>query len=73
MTETIDATRVGLVLVGKGTRSSVRAETRELRPRTNGVVQFRYRGRLGGWVTARLRLALEPGRPALFRTFRVKL
>ncbi len=73
VTETIDAARVRLVLVRKGARSSVRAETRELRPRTNGVVQFRYRGRLAGWVTARVRLALEPGRPVLSRTFRVKL
>ena len=73
VTETIDAARVRLSFVRKGARSSVRAETRELRPRTNGVVQFRYRGRLAGWVTARVRLALEPGRPLLSRTFRVKL
>jgi cytochrome c biogenesis protein ResB len=39
----------------------------------NGVVQFRYRGRLAGWVTARVRLTLEPGRPVISRTFRVKL
>lgn len=73
VTETIDTTGVRLFLVRKGARSSVRAETRELRPRTNGVVQFRYRGRLAGWVTARVRLTLEPGRPVLSRTFRVKL
>jgi hypothetical protein len=73
VTETIDAARMRLVLVGKGTRSSVGAETRELRPRTNGVVQFRYRGRLGGWVTARVGLALEPGGSVIFRTFHVKL
>ena len=73
VTETIDAARVRLLLVRKGTRSSVRTETRELRPRTNGVVQLRYRGRLAGWVTARVRLTLEPGRLVLSRTFRVKL
>jgi len=73
VTETIHAARVRLVLVCKGARSSVRAETRELRPRTNGVVQLPYRGRLVGWVTARVRLTLEPGRPVLSRTFRVKL
>jgi len=64
---------VRVILVRKGTRSSVRAETRELRPRTNGVVQLRYRGRLAGWVTARVRLTLEPGRLVLSQTFRVKL
>ena len=73
VTETIDAARVRLVLVRKGVRAQVRAEPRELRPRTNGVVQLRYRGRLAGWVNARVRLALEPGRPVLSRTFRVKL
>lgn len=73
VTEAIDAVRVRLSLVRKGVRASVRAETRALRPRTNGVVQFRYRGRLAGWITARVRLTLEPGRPALSRTFRVKL
>ena len=62
-----------LVLVRKGVRAQVRAEPRELRPRTNGVVQFRYRSRLAGWVNARVRLALEPGLPVLSRTFRVKL
>jgi len=73
VTETIDAAHVRLFLVRKGARSSVRADTRELRPRTNGVVQFRYRGRLAGWITARVRLTLEPGRPVISRTFRVKL
>jgi hypothetical protein len=73
VTETIDATRVRILLVRKGARASVRAEMRELRPRTNGVVQFRYRGRLAGWVTARVRLTLEPGRPVVSMTFRVKL
>jgi hypothetical protein len=73
VTEAIDAVRIRLSLVRNGVRASVRAETRALRPRTNGVVQFRYRGRLAGWITARVRLTLEPGRPALSRTFRVKL
>ena len=47
---------------------------RDLRPRTHGVVEFRYRGRLAGWVTARVRLnPSSPGRPVISRTFRVKL
>jgi hypothetical protein len=73
VTETIDTARLRLVVMRKGARARVRAEPRELRPRTNGVVQFRYRGRLAGWMTARVQLALEPGRPIISRTFRVKL
>jgi hypothetical protein len=73
VTETLDATRVRLFLLRKGARSPVRPEARELRPHTNGVVQFLYRGKLAGWVVARVRLALEPGRPAVSRTFRVKV
>jgi len=73
VTETIDAARVRLVVMRKGARASIRPETRDLRPRTNGVVQFRYRGRLAGWVTARVHLTLGPGRPVLSRTFRVKV
>jgi hypothetical protein len=73
VTETIDAGRVRLTLVRKGARSSLRPEPRDLRPRTSGIVQFHYRGKLGVWVAARVRLALEPGRPAVWRTFRVKV
>jgi len=73
VTEAIDPARVRLSLVRNGVRASVRAESRELRPQTNGVVQFRYRGRLAGWVTARVRLTLELRRPVIARTFRVKL
>jgi hypothetical protein len=73
VTETIDASRIRLSLLRKGTSSSLRPEPRELRPRTSGLVQFRYRGKRGVWVTARVRLALEPGLPVVSRTFRVKL
>ena len=73
VTETLDASRIRLSIRHGGTGTSLRPEARELRPRTRGVVQFRYRGRLAGWVTARLRLELEPGRAVVSRTFRVKL
>ncbi len=73
VTETIDASRIRLSLVRKGVRSSLRPETRQLRPRTSGVVLFRYRGKRSVWATARVRLALEPGLPVVTRTFRVKL
>lgn len=73
VTETIDARGIRLSLVHNGARSLLRPEPRELRPRTSGIVQFRFRGKLAGWVTARLRLAPEKGRPLVSRTFRVKL
>ncbi len=73
VTETLGAGRVRLALRRRGVETPVRSEARELRPRTTGLVQFRYRGRLHGWVTVRARLALEPGRRALTRVFRVKL
>ena len=38
-----------------------------------GIVQLRYLGRSKGWVTATGRIAMEPGRPAVSRTYRVKL
>ena len=73
VTETLDASRIRLSIQHGGAGTSLRPEARELRPRTSGVVQFRYRGRLAGWVTARLGLELGPGRPVVSRTFRVKL
>lgn len=73
VTELVDASGFRLSLGRGRTRAWARVERRELRPHTVGIVQFHYRGRLGGWVTARLQVAAAPGRPAVVRTFRVKL
>jgi hypothetical protein len=73
VTETLDASRIRLSVWRGTTESPLRAEVRDIRPRTSGIVQFRYRGRLAGWVTARVRLVPAPGRQAVSRTFRVKL
>jgi hypothetical protein len=73
VTETLDATRIRLSLARAGSRTSLRPDPRTLRPRTTGVVQFRYRGRLSGRVTARVTVGLEPGRPVRAHTFRVEL
>jgi len=72
-TELIDDGVVRLSLRRGRARAWAPVEPRELRPRTVGLVQFRYRGKLEGWVTARLRVAEAPGRPAILRTFRVKV
>jgi hypothetical protein len=73
VTEALGHGRVQLSLQRGATHAPVRAEPRELRPRTRGLVQFRYRGALRGWVTARARIASQPGGPVVSRTFRVRL
>jgi len=73
VTETLDRGRIRLTLRRRRAVASLRSEPRELRPRTSGLVEFRYRGRLRGWVTVRARLGVEPRGRMVTRTFRVKL
>ena len=73
VTESLDRGDVRLTLRRRAAVTQVRADPRDLRPRTGGVAQFRYRGPLQGWVTATARIALQPGRPPVGRTYRVKL
>jgi len=49
------------------------ARSRELRPRTRGIVEFRLRDGLRGWMTARVVIPAERGRSRLQRTFRIRL
>jgi hypothetical protein len=60
VTETLLRAHVELTLrrPGQG-QSRVRPRSRELRPGTRGIVQFVYRGRLRGRVSARVTIALE--------------
>ena len=73
VTETLDRASVRLSLRQKGRHTSLRAQPRDLRPGTRGIVQVPYAGRLRGWVTAEVRIVPAPGRPAVTRTFRVRL
>lgn len=73
VTETLARGRVRVSLLRGGHVTTVPAEPRDLRPRTNGVVQFRYRGTLSGWTTARVQIAPVEGEPVVRRSFRVKL
>jgi hypothetical protein len=73
VTETLDAGRIRLWVRRGATELRLRADARDIRPRTTGVVQFRYRGRLAGWVTVRARLVPAPGRREVSRIFRVEL
>jgi hypothetical protein len=73
VTESLGRNRLDVSLVRRGrVEASIAPTARELPPRSSGIVQFAYRGRLRGVVTARVRLSSELGRP-LLRTFRIRL
>jgi hypothetical protein len=73
VTETLLRARVELTLRQAGRPpATLRPTTRELRPRTRGIVQFPYRGRLSGWVTAHVTVSLDRG-PVSRRTYRLRL
>jgi hypothetical protein len=63
-----------LVSFDRGARRIARfhGDPRELRPRTHGFLQFRYRGALTGSVIARIEVTAESGR-VLRKAFRVRL
>jgi hypothetical protein len=58
---------------GSSRLARVVATARELRPKTRGLLEFRLRTPVRGLVTARVVLPAEPGRPAIRRTFHVRL
>ena len=62
VTERIDRSRIGITLRRAGrTLATLRPAARDVRPRTRGLVEFRYRGRVRGPVTAVLTLTSRPG------------
>ncbi len=72
VTETLGRSRVVVALRRPGLAPArVRPVARELRPRTSGIVQFAYRGRLRGWVTARV--TISTGGVGVQRSFRARL
>jgi hypothetical protein len=73
VTEALGRGRVWISVRRGPSHETLRAKARELRPRTSGVVQLAYRGRISGWVTAHARIAAQPGGPAVRRTFRIRL
>lgn len=73
VTETLSRGRVRVWLRQGGAVTRLDAAPRDLRPRTRGLVQLRYGGRLRGWVTARAEVATQPGMAVLRRTFRIRL
>ena len=74
VTESVGRAR-GTISLFRGGRRLARlaGEPREFRPGTKGLVQFRYRGRAYGLVTARVELAPDSGVRVFRRAFRVRL
>ena len=73
VTESLGRGDVRLTLRHGADVAQLRADPRDLRPRTVGIVQFRYRGTLAGWVSATAWIPVAPGRAAVFRTYRVRV
>ncbi|HJQ82801.1 MAG TPA: hypothetical protein VKA21_01900 [Candidatus Binatia bacterium] len=70
VTERLGGDRLRLVLLRRGrTLATLRPRRRELLPRSRGIAEFAYRGRVRGSVLARVELR-PPGPP---RSFRVRL
>lgn len=53
--------------------ATLAAPARELRPRTRGLLEFPLHTPAQGPVTARVVIPAEPGRPAVRRTYHVRL
>jgi hypothetical protein len=73
LTERLGRGSVRLTLRRGPAHARLVAEARDLRPRTGGIVQFRYRGRWRGWVDAEAEIAVEAGAPVVRRSVRVRL
>ena len=72
VSETLWRGRVRLLVERRGASARLLAAPRELRPRTSGLAQAAYRGRLRGWVRVRAEL-VDPAGRILRRTFRIRL
>jgi translation initiation factor IF-1 len=73
VTESFARARAVVSLERGGRRlARVRGEARELRPRTRGVLQFRYRGSVTGRVIAQVDVSSDSGQ-VVRRAFRIRL
>ena len=73
VTEEIERERISLSLRRGRALVRLRPEPRELLPHSRGVVQFRYRGRMTGWVDALASIAPASGGSSIYRSFRIRL
>ena len=72
VTESLKRLRAALVRRGHHIAVLV-SVSRDLRPGTSGVVEFRLRARVHGWMTVRVAIPAAYGRSALRRTYRIRL
>ena len=74
VTESLARARAVVSRARSGRRvATLVARSRELRPRTSGILEFRFRGHPRGRMTARIMIPAEPGRSRLLRTYRIRL
>jgi hypothetical protein len=74
VTESLEGARAVVSLTRSGRRvATLVASRRDVRPRTRGIVEFRFRGHARGRMTVRVVIPGEPGRSALRRTYRIRL
>ena len=74
VTESLERARAVVMAARSGRRvATLLADSRDLRPRTRGILEFRFRGRPHGLMAARVLIYAEPGRRALRRTYRIRL
>ena len=74
VTESFGRAHATLSLQRRGRRiARLTAGPRELRPRTRGILQFRYRGAQRGWATAHVEISADSSERVVRRAFRVRL
>jgi hypothetical protein len=74
VTESLSRARAVVSAVRSGRRvATIVARSRELRPRTSGILEFRLRGHPTGRMTVRIVIPPESGRRVLRRTYRLRL
>jgi hypothetical protein len=74
VTESLQGAHAVVSRAGNGRHvATLVAGSRNLRPRTRGILEFRFRGRPRGAMTARVVIVAEPGRKILRRTYRIRL
>jgi hypothetical protein len=74
VTESLERALAVVSSVRSGRRvATLVAGSRDLRPRTRGVIEFRFRGHPRGVMTARVVIYAEHGQRAVRRTYRIRL
>jgi hypothetical protein len=74
VTESLGRPRAVVSFARSGRRvAALVARSRDVRPRTSGIVEFPLRRLPHGWMRARIMIPAQSGRRVLQRTFRIRL